>query len=373
MHEAFLSQIPPEHLAHIANALLSGLIGTEINIDIDPGTFSSGAIPVPSLDTSVFDTAVAPDADTSGAFQEVAAPTAPRGTFENPKVFGDGNYGTDPVGKANGAETAFADAYEGSNPDMDVKKDPSKVMQSARVLAKEQGFSDAKTAAYLEQIQDPDSMKRVKIPNGTKLAMADGEIGGRHSGIYETNFKNGYVYALKGEITYTEIDPKTGIEVTKTETVYVIEGCSNPAVDASPDKVLTASEPVPPPVKAAPASTKCVADWKWEPMSSNQGVDFGPRVGVVHDFDAYHAPTGMTETEALAVLRDKTSAENIALRGHYFWVFTDVDCDGHPEKAECVYIDEDGNLRNSYVRASAAARNYDDLGVEQQKKFLNTP
>lgn len=359
MHEVYLQGLDPQHVTAVANTLMSVVLGFDTDVSAGTELFNTDLTAPHGFDVSLFGTETA---DPSIApFEQVAANNAPLGTYDNPKPYT--HIGADPVGHAHDGKSAIADAYEGSKPGMDVEKDPSSMMQSGRALADQQGFSDAKRAAFLERIQNSEGMQRTQIPNGTKLIVADGEIGGRNSAVFETKFKEGSVGALKGEITYTEGG------VRKTETVYIIEGCANPAVDAAPDQVISA----PAPVEPVPAASMCVDDWKWKPMSSVQGVDFGRDIGVVHDFDAYNAPSGMTEDEAIAVLSDKTSAENLALRNHYFWVFTDVDCDGHPEKAECVWIDKDGNVDRHYVKAKAGGYDYDRMTIDQQKKFLTTP
>jgi hypothetical protein len=149
----------------------------------------------------------------------------------------------DPVADAVGDKTVLEDAYDGSSPDMDPEKDPSKIMQAARAIADKGGFSPEKREAFLQYIQDNrDSMKSATIENGKVILMADGARGGYHANTFRTNLPEDQRDVLTGTFTYTEGGVK------KTETVYIFNDCANPAVDAAPD-IVEPPKVVPPPVE----------------------------------------------------------------------------------------------------------------------------
>jgi hypothetical protein len=150
----------------------------------------------------------------------------------------------DPVADAVGDKTVLEDAYDGSSPDMDPEKDPSKIMQAARAIADKGGFSPEKREAFLQYIQDNrGSMKSATIENGKVILMADGARGGYNANTFRTNLPEDQRDVLTGTFTYTEGGVK------KTETVYIFNDCANPAVDAAPDQVVTQTPvPIPPKV-----------------------------------------------------------------------------------------------------------------------------
>lgn len=283
----------------------------------------------------------------------------------------------DAVANAVGDQTVFDDAYEGSHPDIPVEEDKSKIMQAARAIADEGGFSPAKREAFLQYIQDNrGNMKSATIENGKVILMADGARGGYNANLFRTNLDETERDVVTGTFTYTEGGVK------KTETVYIFNDCANPAVDAAPD-VVEPPKVVPPPATEPPAEV-CgtplpVEKWPITIEDSKDGVRFED--GTYTKVRVFHAPKGMSEADALAALRQYAeSSDNKVLKGSWL-LYTDSNCDGHPEKIECVTfkVDSEGQVtmkNNTFygnpggVGPGRGEMDYDRMSETRQKKVL---
>ncbi|MBU6310538.1 hypothetical protein KGO06_01200 [Patescibacteria group bacterium] len=269
----------------------------------------------------------------------------------------------DPVADAVGDKTVLEDAYDGSRPDMDPGKDPSKIMQAARAIADKGSFSPEKREAFLQYIQDNrDSMKSATIGNGEVILMADGARSGYNANLFRTNLPEDQRDVLTGTFTYTEGNVK------KTETVYIFKDCGNPAVHAAPDAE------VPPP--APPCDDSVTRE------TSNAGIDFDGQdpEKPVHMYTAIRVTgidTEYIDTGKLGELDKRIqslikSGELQLMEGkNQFLLFADKSCDGVDE-VYCVTItkNSDGITYTLSDFLTESGKKFSELSEAEQKEWM---
>jgi hypothetical protein len=167
---------------------------------------------------------------------------------------------TDPVGVSEAHP--IDDAYEGSDPNMDVEKDMSPIMQSARAVATEAHFPPAQREAFLQYIQDHRAdMTEVKVHNGDVVIMGDGANNGYNAHKFELRLPEDQQDALKGTYEYTD---EHGMK--RLGTVLVFHDCANPAALVHEDPLVNATpEVAPAPIQHDPEP------WR-QPMVCSGGV-----------------------------------------------------------------------------------------------------
>ncbi|MEK7063423.1 MAG: hypothetical protein AAB955_01885 [Patescibacteria group bacterium] len=158
--------------------------------------------------------------DVSGSATQLADSSEIEKPFRTP--------GEDPVGTGS---DPVKDAY---TPD---ESGNTKIMQAADAVATADNMPPNERAAYMEAMQHPDDMRVTTVGDlkaegkgMTRIVMSDGPNGGYNAGTYISELPDNTVVRV-GTYTYFSPDGKTEY----TETFYIIEECSNPAVDAAAD------------------------------------------------------------------------------------------------------------------------------------------
>ena len=119
-------------------------------------------------------------------------------------------------------------------------------------------------------------------------------------------------------------------------------------------------------------------------VESEGGIDLDgdSRTPPEHKIPIIEAPTHMTLEQALDDLSKKILSGEIQVpddgKVHHFLLWIDEDCDGVPDKIECVSVVRDGKEVGIKVepldtKPGPGVKYFDDLSPEEQKKWVNTP
>ena len=316
---------------------------------------------------------------------ELAAPVEPTPIVNDEHLPAFTHTGDDPVAHAGHGKTAVENAYEGSDPNMDVEKDMSPIMQSARAVADAAGMpvGSPERIAFLNSIQDRTGQEAGVLTDGSKVIMADGPGGGHYGakkmivdggvrGVKDAEFEG-----VRGTYTWVDADGHT-----HERSYTILNACANPALDVNEQQPEPTAASVPPP---GPAPT-CPDEhgWRGKTVESKGGIDMDGNPGTPpdHKIPVIEAPSHMTLEKALDDLGNKILSGEITVpddgKEHHFLLWIDEDCDGHPDKIECVCVVRHGaevsiKVEPLDTKPGPGVKYYDDLETPDQKKWINTP
>lgn len=219
--------------------------------------------------------------------------------------------------------------------------------------------------------------------DGSKTPIVDG-VGYDKGGFKDVQIVDGEAVMGERNGGAKDVNIKFDNPEQATRGVYVTSGgvrvnsdvydiCANPQLSMA---IAETEKPVPAPVVASTCPDK--HDWRFTIKESGGGIDLDGDSNPEHKIPVLEAPSDMTLEQARAVLEKSEWKELKDGESRRFLLWIDSDCDGHPEKIECVTVTRDGETVKVEVKPldtkpGPGVKNYDDLGEDRQRKWVSTP